>query len=121
MSHGNTFGGGPVICAAGLATLRVLEEEGLVENARKNGSYFREALAALDAPFVREIRGMGLIIGVEMKGRVTPILRGLMERGVMALPAGNTVLRFLPPLSISREEIDRVVETVEAVLGSLEA
>ncbi len=120
MSHGNTFGGGPVVCAAGLATLRVLEEEGLVENARENGAYFRDALAALDAPFVREIRGVGLIIGVEMKGRVTPVLRGLMERGVMALPAGNTVLRFLPPLSITREEIDRVVETVGAVLGSLE-
>lgn len=63
---------------------------------------------------------MGLIIGVELKGRVTPVLRGLMERGVMALPAGNTVLRFLPPLSISREEIDQVVEAVDAVLGSLE-
>ncbi|MDE2846753.1 MAG: aminotransferase class III-fold pyridoxal phosphate-dependent enzyme, partial [Gemmatimonadota bacterium] len=120
MSHGNTFGGSPVVCAAALATLRVLDEEGLVENARENGAYFRDALAALDAPFVREIRGMGLIIGVEMKGRVTPILRGLMERGVMALPAGNTVLRFLPPLTISREEIDRVVEAVGAVLGSLE-
>jgi acetylornithine/LysW-gamma-L-lysine aminotransferase len=120
MSHGNTFGGSPVICAAALATLRVLEEEGLVDNARESGAYFRERLAALDAPFVREIRGMGLILGVEMKGRVTPILRGLMERGVMALPAGNTVLRFLPPLSISREEIDQVVAAVKEVLDALE-
>ena len=119
MSHGNTFGGSPLVCAAALATLRVLEEEGLVDKARENGAYFRDRLAALDAPAVREIRGMGLIIGVEMKGRVTPVLRGLMERGVMALPAGATVLRFLPPLSISREEIDQVVEAVGAVLGSL--
>ena len=120
MSHGNTFGGSPVICAAALATLRVLAEEELVENARENGAYFRDRLVALDAPGVREVRGMGLIIGVELKGRVTPVLRGLMERGVMALPAGNTVLRFLPPLSITREEIDQVVEAVEAELGSLE-
>jgi len=120
MSHGNTFGGSPVICAAALATLRVLAEEKLVDNARENGAYFRDRLAALDMPGVREIRGMGLIIGVELKGRVTPVLRELMERGVMALPAGNTVLRFLPPLSISREEIDQVVEAVGAVLGSLE-
>jgi len=121
MSHGNTFGGSPVICAAGLATLRVLAEERLVDNARENGAYFRDRLAALDMPGVREIRGMGLIIGVELKGRVTPVLRGLMERGVMALPAGNTVLRFLPPLSITKEEIDQVVEAVGAVLGSREA
>ena len=120
MSHGNTFGGSPVICAAALATLRVLQEEGLVENARESGAYFRDRLAALDAPAIREIRGMGLIIGVELKGRVTPILRGLMERGVLALPAGNTVLRFLPPLSISRDEIDQVAEAVKEVLCYLE-
>ena len=120
MSHGNTFGGSPVICAAALATLSVLEEEGLVENARENGRYFMDRLSALDAPVIREVRGMGLIIGVEMKVRVTPVLRGLMERGVLALPAGNTVLRFLPPLSISREEIDQVVEAVGETLGALE-
>ncbi len=121
MSHGNTFGGSPVICAAALATLRVLQEEGLVEKARESGAYFRDRLAALNASAIREIRGMGLIIGVELKGRVTPVLRGLMERGVLALPAGSTVLRFLPPLSITGEEIDRVVAAVKDVLGSLEA
>ena len=118
MSHGNTFGGSPVICAAGLATLRVLAEEGLVENAREAGMYFREGLAALDHSAVREIRGMGLIIGVELKSRVTPVLRGLMERGVLALPAGNTVLRFLPPLSISNSEIDQVVAATGASLDA---
>ena len=119
MSHGNTFGGSPVICAAGLATLRVLDEEGLVENAREAGVYFREGLEALDHPAVREIRGMGLIIGVELKSRVTPVLRGLMERGVLALPAGNTVLRFLPPLSINRAEIDQVVAATRESLDAL--
>ena len=119
MSHGNTFGGSPVICAAGLATLRVLDEEGLVENAREAGGYFRKGLAALAHPAVREIRGMGLIIGVELKSRVTPVLRGLMELGILALPAGNTVLRFLPPLSISTEEIDQVVAATREALDAL--
>lgn len=120
MSHGNTFGGSPVICAAALATLSVLQKEKLVKNAEKSGAHFRECLRRMDAPGVREIRGMGLMIGVELKGRVTPVLRGLMERGVMALPAGNTVLRFLPPLSITREEVDQVAEALKEVLYSLE-
>ena len=62
---------------------------------------------------------MGLIIGVELKSRVTPVLRGLMERGVLALPAGNTVLRFLPPLSINRAEIDQVVAATHESLDAL--
>jgi len=64
---------------------------------------------------------MGLMVGVELKGRVTPVLRGLMERSVMALPAGNTVLRFLPPLSITSEDIDQVTDALKEVLSSLEA
>jgi len=120
MSHGNTFGGNPVICAAALATLRVLREEGLVERAKASGTYFRKRLAELAAPQIRAIRGLGLIIGVELKTKVPPVLRGLAKRGVLALSAGNTVLRFLPPLMISREEIDQVVEEVGHELSALE-
>lgn len=117
MSHGSTFGGNPVLCAASLAAIRVIQAENLVERAMETGTYFRERLEAVRTPQVREIRGLGLIIGMELKGKVTPLLRGLMARGVMALPAGNTVLRFLPPLVISKEEIDTVVGHVEAVLN----
>lgn len=121
MSHGTTFGGSPVICAAALATLSVIKNERLVEHAEVSGTYFRDRLRAISAPGIREIRGMGLMVGVELKGRVTPVLRGLMERSVMALPAGNTVLRFLPPLSITSEDIDQVTDALKEVLSSLEA
>jgi len=119
MSHGSTFGGNPVLCAASLATIRVIQEEMLAERAMEMGAYFRESLESIRTSGVREIRGMGFLIGVELKGKVTPFLRGLMARGVMALPAGNTVLRFLPPLVISKEEIDIVVGHVEAILNEV--
>lgn len=116
MSHGSTFGGNPVLCAAALAAIGVIREERLPERALENGAYFRAQLEKVRTPGVREIRGMGLLIGVELKDKVTPVLRSLMERGVLALPAGNTVLRFLPPLVISREDIDIVVEQTGAAL-----
>jgi acetylornithine/LysW-gamma-L-lysine aminotransferase len=117
MSHGSTFGGNPVLCAASLATIRVIQEEKLIERAMEMGTYFRERLESIRTSDVREIRNLGLLIGVELKGKVTPLLRELMARGVMALPAGNTVLRFLPPLVISKEEIDVVIGHVESVLN----
>ena len=119
MSHGSTFGGNPVLCAAALAAIRVIREERLAERAMELGVYFRERLEAIRTPAVREIRGLGLMIGVEFKAKVTPLLRGLMARGVLALPAGNTVLRFLPPLVITRDEIDTVVEQVADTMRAL--
>ena len=119
MSHGSTFGGNPVLCAAAVAAIGVIRDERLAEQAMENGAYFRERVVALQAPMIREIRGTGLLIGVELKGKVTPVLRGLMERGVMALPAGNTVLRFLPPLVITRDEIDIVVEKTAETFNAL--
>ncbi len=82
MSHGSTFGGNPVLCAASLATIRVIQEEMLAERAMEMGAYFRECLESIRTPGVREIRGMGFLIGVELKGKVTPFLRGLMARAV---------------------------------------
>lgn len=116
MSHGSTFGGNPVMCAAALAAIRVIREERLPERARDLGQYFMQRLEEIKTSEVREVRGLGLMIGVELKGKVTPLLRGLMARGVLALPAGNTVLRFLPPLVITRSEIDTVVECVAETL-----
>lgn len=119
MSHGSTFGGNPVLCAAALATLQIMAAEKMPEKAMQSGAYFMERLEALKSPAVREVRGLGLLIGVELKGKVTPVLRALMAQGVLALPAGNTVLRFLPPLVITRDEIDVVVDRVADVLQSL--
>jgi acetylornithine/LysW-gamma-L-lysine aminotransferase len=115
-THSSTFGGNPLACAAALAVLEVMQSQRLPAYAAEVGAYFRERLKALDSPRIREVRGLGLMLGVELKGKVAPYLRALMERGVIALAAGATVLRFLPPLIITTEEVDTVVAQVSEVL-----
>lgn len=117
-SHGATFGGSPLACAAALATLRVIEDEHLVQRAAENGAYLLERLGQLTSPAIHEVRGKGLMVGIELKEKVQPYLQALIGRGVLALPAGPTVLRLLPPLVITRKQIDRVVEAIEQVLRS---
>jgi acetylornithine/LysW-gamma-L-lysine aminotransferase len=114
--HATTFGGNPLVCAASLAAFEVMEGEKLVEQAAEKGTYLLERLRAIQSPLVREVRGLGLMAGVEIKRKVAPHLQAMAERGVVALPAGLTVIRLLPPLVIRREEIERVVEVVAEVL-----
>jgi len=76
-------------------------------------------LRAMDAPLIREVRGLGLMIGIELKIKVGPVLRALQERGVLALPAGATVLRLLPPLVIEQEDMEQVVDAIEEVLAAM--
>ena len=110
--HGSTFGGNPLCCAASLATVDYMVENQLHEQAREKGAYFVDRLSGHELPKVREIRQMGLMIGVELKEKGQPYLMALMERGVLALPAGATVVRFLPPLTISYEELDQVADAL---------
>ena len=117
-AHGSTFGGNPLACAAGLAALEFMESERLPERAAALGNWFLAELRQVHSPLVREVRGLGLMIGMELKTRVTPYLQALMEQGVMALPAGLTVMRFLPPLVISQEELAQAVEAVRTVLAA---
>jgi acetylornithine/LysW-gamma-L-lysine aminotransferase len=123
--HGSTFGGNPLACAASRAVLRTLAAEDLPSRAAGLGEQFMAKLRAIPSPLVRDVRGRGLLIGVELRQRVTPILKGLMERGVLALPAGPTVVRFLPPLVIQEAELEAVLEAVRDVLlngdGGLES
>lgn len=114
--HGTTFGGGPVVCAAARAVLRAMHEEELPRQAAEKGAWLQQKLGALGSPRVREVRGLGLLVGLELKERVQPHLGALMERGVLALPAGSTVLRLLPPLVIGYDELETVVERVGEVL-----
>ncbi len=117
-SHGSTFGGNPLACATGLAVLDVLQNSDLILHARLRGEAVREHLRAnLSESVVREVRGRGLMIGVELRGKVAPILQALQERGVLALPAGRTVLRLLPPLVISADDLWLAVHTVEEVVN----
>jgi acetylornithine/LysW-gamma-L-lysine aminotransferase len=114
--HGSTFGGNPLACAAAIAVLEIFEQEGLAALAAERGAYLQERLRALNLPIVREVRGLGLMVGVELRTRVMPAILRLMDRGVLALNAGPTTLRLLPPLAISEEELDTVVDAVAAVL-----
>lgn len=105
MIHGSTFGGNPLACAASLAAIAYIEKADLPARAAELGAYTMGRLQRIESPMIREVRGMGLIIGVELKQKVTPYLHALMDRGVLALPAGLNVLRLLPPLEIGRAHV----------------
>jgi LysW-gamma-L-lysine/LysW-L-ornithine aminotransferase len=115
-THGSTFGGNPLACAAALAAIDVIESQHLAERAAELGAWFLEELREIQSPLVREVRGLGLMCGIELRQKVTPILQALMARGVLALPAGLTVLRFLPPLVIEKEDLLQVAQVVGEVL-----
>lgn len=115
-SHGSTFGGNPLACAAALAVLDVMRDEALPARAAELGTWLFERLRAIDSPAIREVRGLGLMVGVELRSRVTPVLQTLAARGVIALPAGPTVLRLLPPLTIRRDDLETAVGLIEAAI-----
>jgi acetylornithine/LysW-gamma-L-lysine aminotransferase len=116
--HGSTFGGNPLACAASLAAISVLESQNLPQRAAELGAWFSDQLRQIKSPLVREVRGLGLMIGMELKQKVTPFLQALMEEGVLALPAGLTVLRFLPPLVIEQDDLEVVAGRVAKVLAN---
>ena len=114
--HSTTFGGYPLTCEAALASIDVIEQEGLCQRAKELGEYFLSELNKIESSKIREIRGRGLMIGIEFKEKVVPYLRGLQDKGIVALAAGPTVLRFLPPLVITKEQIERVVSELKKLL-----
>jgi acetylornithine/LysW-gamma-L-lysine aminotransferase len=116
-SHGSTFGGNPLCCAAALATIDYLELEKLPQRAAELGTRLKEGLQAIDSRAVREVRGMGLMVAVELKEKAGSYLAALAEQGVLALSAGANVMRFLPPLVITEEEVDTVVDAVAVALA----
>ncbi len=115
-THGSTFGGNPLSCAASLAALDELVDNHLPERSAELGAWFLNELRQIQSPLIREVRGLGLMVGIELKQKVTPYLQALMGKGVVALPAGLTVMRFLPPLVISKEDLTQVVSAVKEVL-----
>lgn len=118
-SHGSTFGGNPLACAAALATLDIIEQEGLVARSAAMGDYFRRELAQRNLPLIRQVRGSGLMLGLDLRVRVGVVVQALMARGIVVLNAGPTVLRLLPPLTISRQQLDAVLDALELVLTEL--
>jgi len=114
--HGSTFGGNPLLCAAARAALRAYIEEDLPRQAAEKGAWLLERLRALRLPAAREVRGLGLLVGIELRTRAQPYLQALLERGVLALPAGPNVLRLLPPLVITYDDLDIVAAAIAEVV-----
>ena len=117
-AHGSTFGGNPLACAAALSALDIMEQESLAEHAAELGEYALQRLRELCSPLVREVRGQGLLLGIELNRRAQPYLEALLARSVLALPAGPNVMRLLPPLVITREQLDRVMDCLAEVLDA---
>lgn len=116
--HGSTFGGNPLACAAALVALTVIEEEDLPGQAAAKGKYLMEKLQEINSPYIREVRGLGLMVGIELKQKVAPYIKALQEKRIIALNAGMTVIRLLPPLVISYEQINHLVDVLTEVLAT---
>ena len=117
--HGSTFGGNPLASAVGMASLEVILEEKLPERAEELGNYFMEELRKINSPYVKEVRGRGLLVGVEIKKEIAtarPFCEKLMKLGILAKETHEQVIRFAPPLIIKKEEIDWALERIRKVL-----
>lgn len=117
-SHPITFGGNPLACAAGLGTIDYIIDNNLAEKAWEMGEYFKKELERIDSPIVREIRGLGLMIGLELDRPALPYIQLLYRSGILTLGAGKRVIRYLPPLTIGKEEVRAVVEKTSETLKS---
>ena len=120
--HSSTFGGNPLSCAAGTATLQALTQDGLIDNADKMGKLFREGLERLKEKhtIIREIRGKGLMIGIELKFEVKNILMEGIEKNLLLLYSGRNILRLLPPLVISEEDVTKSLDILDELLTNEE-
>ena len=122
-SHGSTFGGYPLAAAIGRRSLELIEEEGLVENSNKQGTYFLEELKKIESPILKEIRGKGLWIGVEINKKIIDgrsICKLLLKKGILSKETHESTIRFAPPLIIEKKEIDWAVQTFKETLKEIE-
>lgn len=116
-SHGSTFGGNPVACAAAKAVLDVIKEDGLAEQAARNGEYMKDRLTALQDRYpIKEVRGLGFLLGMELEQPAGQLVNLCQERGLLVNCTGERVIRFLPPLITTREEIDEALEILEKAM-----
>jgi acetylornithine/N-succinyldiaminopimelate aminotransferase len=110
--HGTTFGGNPLVCAASLAVLGTIELENLLEESEKKGQWLRREIEKLNIPNIKEIRGKGLMLGIEFDFETKPLVAKMLEKGVLANATANNVLRLVPPLNITMTDLKRVVEVI---------
>jgi acetylornithine aminotransferase len=122
-THGSTFGGNPLVCAAALAAMRTIADDDILDNCRAMGEYLMERLEQLQHkyPFVRDVRGRGLIVGMELDIEGGGLVTAAMEHGLLINCTVGKVLRFVPPLIVSRAEIDEAVKILDEVLATVAA
>lgn len=114
-SHGSTFGGNPLACAVSIASLDVIEDEKLVERSQELGEYFMEQLRTIDHPAIKEVRGRGLFIGLELTEAARPYCEKLAEKRILCKETHYNIIRFAPPLVISKEDLDWAIEQIKDV------
>jgi acetylornithine/succinyldiaminopimelate/putrescine aminotransferase len=121
-THASTFGGNPLACAASVATLEALLEDGfLMDHCSRIGKYFKDSLEKLKRDFpsyIVEVRGLGLLLGMELTKTCGPIVESCTARGILINCTSGNVLRFTPPLTVTEKEIDHLVDTLEDIFGS---
>lgn len=117
-SHGSTFGGNPLACAVSIAALEVLEEEQLARRSLELGNYFKEQLQTIQNPIIKEVRGRGLFIGIELHEAARPYCEKLAERKLLCKETHSTVIRFAPPLIISKEDLDWAILQIKDVFSN---
>ena len=118
--HTNTFGGNPVSCVASLATIQYLEEHDLIQRARRLGQYFMQRLADLqqEHQIIKQLRGKGLMVAIDLQVKAKPYILALANKGILAIGSGRKTIRFLPPLVVSREQINTCIDVLEEVFTS---
>ncbi|MFC6039522.1 ornithine--oxo-acid transaminase [Paenisporosarcina macmurdoensis] len=116
-SHGSTFGGNPMACAVSIASLNVLVDEKLAQRSEELGNYFKEALSQINHSSIKEVRGRGLFIGMELNEAARPYCEELKELGLLCKETHDTVIRFAPPLVITKEELDWAIEKIQKVFN----
>ncbi|MGJ0122220.1 ornithine--oxo-acid transaminase [Staphylococcus hominis] len=114
-SHGSTFGGNPLACAVSIAALDVIIDENLPEHSNELGEYFKSELQKINHPAIKEVRGRGLFIGVELHESARPFFEALKEKGLLCKETYDTVIRFAPPLVITKEELDEALNRIRSV------
>lgn len=116
-SHGSTFGGNPLACAVAIAALDVLVEDELPKRSRELGEYFKQELIKIENPVIKEVRGKGLFIGMELHEKARPYCEALMAEGLLCKETHDNTIRFAPPLTITKEELDLALEKVRKIMA----
>lgn len=119
--HGTTFGGNPLVCAASLAVLEAIESENLLEEAAKKEQWLRKEIGKLKIPNIKEIRGKGLMLGIEFDFETKPLVTKMLQKGVLANATADTVLRLVPPLNIPMADLKKIVEVINESFYEIES